>query len=58
MRTEQLDLQAQFVREVGGWIGQGRLHYRETVVDGIENTLDAFLGLMRGNSIGKMVVRL
>jgi NADPH-dependent curcumin reductase CurA len=31
---------------------------RETVVDGIENTVDAFLGLFAGDNIGKMLVRL
>ena len=58
MVTEELDLQPEFVREVGGWIGEGRLHFRETVIDGLENTLDAFLAMMRGQNIGKMVVRL
>jgi len=58
MVTEELDLQPEFVREVGGWIGEGKLHFRETVIDGLENTLDAFLAIMRGQNIGKMVVRL
>jgi NADPH-dependent curcumin reductase CurA len=58
MVTEELDLQPEFVREVGGWMGEGRLHFRETVVDGLENTLDAFLAMMRGQNIGKMVIRL
>ncbi|GAT80439.1 NADP-dependent oxidoreductase [Streptomyces sp. F-3] len=52
------DLQPQFVREVGPWVREGRLKYRETVVEGIENTLEAFLGLLRGDNIGKMVVKL
>jgi NADPH-dependent curcumin reductase CurA len=58
MVTEELDLQPEFVREVGGWMGEGRLHFRETVVDGLENTLDAFLAMMRGQNIGKIVIRL
>ena len=36
----------------------GELQYRETFVDGIENTLDAFLGVLRGENTGKMVVKL
>lgn len=47
-----------FVREVGGWLREGRLRYRETVVEGIENAPDAFIGLLRGENLGKMVVRL
>ena len=58
MVTEELDLQPDFVRDVGGWLLAGKLHHRETVVDGIESTLDAFFGMMRGENVGKMVVRL
>jgi len=58
MVTEELDLQPDFIREAGGWIYAGKLHSQETVVDGLENTLDAFLALMRGENVGKMIVRL
>ncbi|MET7764307.1 NADP-dependent oxidoreductase [Streptomyces sp. NPDC005393] len=49
-------LQPQFFEEVGGWIREGRLRYRETVVKGVENAADAFLGMLRGDNIGKMIV--
>ncbi|MEU1886220.1 NADP-dependent oxidoreductase [Micromonospora sp. WMMD987] len=52
------DLRDQFVTEVGGWLREGRLSYDETIVDGIENAPDAFLGLLRGENLGKMLVRL
>ncbi|MGO4429417.1 NADP-dependent oxidoreductase, partial [Streptomyces sp. MCAF7] len=51
-------LQQQFVAEVGGWLREGKLHYRETVVKGIDNAADAFLGMLRGANIGKMIVSL
>ncbi|MEV5238188.1 NADP-dependent oxidoreductase [Streptomyces cinnamoneus] len=51
-------LRPQFVREVGGWIRSGELTYRETVVHGIEHVGDAFLGLLRGENTGKMIVTL
>ncbi|MFI6843670.1 NADP-dependent oxidoreductase [Kitasatospora sp. NBC_00085] len=51
-------LQPQFVAEVGGWLKEGRLRNEETVVDGFENTAEAFLDLLRGVNTGKMVVRL
>ena len=38
-------------------IAEGRIAFDETVVDGIENTVDAFLSMMRGANTGKMVVR-
>ncbi|MGN9775669.1 NADP-dependent oxidoreductase [Micromonospora sp. H33] len=51
-------LREQFVREVAGWLRDGKLAYDETVVDGIENAPAAFLGLLRGENLGKMLVRL
>ncbi|MGZ0237338.1 NADP-dependent oxidoreductase [Streptomyces sp. CPS1] len=56
--NDHRDLQPQFVDEVGPWVASGRLKYRETVVEGIENTLDAFLGLLRGDNTGKMILKL
>ncbi|SDM79031.1 NADP-dependent oxidoreductase [Streptomyces wuyuanensis] len=51
-------LQGQFVQEVAGWLASGELKYDETVVEGIENGFDAFLGLLRGENTGKMIVSL
>jgi NADPH-dependent curcumin reductase CurA len=47
-----------FVAEVGGALRDGKLRYRETVVEGIENAPDAFIGLLRGDNTGKMLVKL
>ena len=46
-----------FIAEVGPWIASGQLQYRETIVDGLENTPAAFAGLFRGDNVGKMLVR-
>lgn len=51
-------LKDQFFREVSGWLREGRIHYRETVVDGLRNAPEAFLGLMRGENTGKMLVKI
>ncbi|MGI5352252.1 NADP-dependent oxidoreductase [Streptomyces sp. CA-250714] len=55
---DHYDLQPQFVEEVAPWVRSGELKYRETVVEGIENNLEAFLGLLRGENVGKMIVTL
>ncbi|MFC7826321.1 NADP-dependent oxidoreductase [Streptomyces sp. NPDC057375] len=55
---DHYDLQPQFVEEVGPWVRSGELKYRETVVEGIENNLEAFLGVLRGDNTGKMIVKL
>jgi NADPH-dependent curcumin reductase CurA len=51
-------LRDDFVREVGTWLSEGRIKYRETVVSGIENAPSAFIGMLRGENLGKMLVRL
>lgn len=48
----------EFYRRAGGWVADGSLRWRETVVDGLDNVVDAFLGLHRGENVGKMLVRL
>lgn len=50
--------QAEFEKEVGSYFKAGKLKHRETVVQGIDNSVAAFLGLFDGDNIGKMVVAL
>jgi NADPH-dependent curcumin reductase CurA len=40
------------------WLRDGKVRYRETVVEGLENAPRAFIGLLQGENIGKMLVRL
>jgi len=49
--------QEDFLRDVSGWLREGRIRYREDVVDGIENAPCALIGLLRGENFGKMLVR-
>jgi NADPH-dependent curcumin reductase CurA len=56
--TDHADLAAEFYERAGAWVAEGRLTYRETIVDGFEHTVDAFLDLLRGGNTGKMLVRL
>jgi NADPH-dependent curcumin reductase CurA len=50
--------QADFLAEVLPALADGRVQARETVVHGLENAPQAFLGLLAGANTGKMVVSL
>ncbi len=52
------DLAAEFHERAGRWVAEGRLVGRETVVDGLDRAVGAFLDLMKGGNTGKMLVRL
>lgn len=41
-----------------GWIQDGKIKYREQIVEGLENAPDAFNGLLEGRNFGKVVVKL
>jgi NADPH-dependent curcumin reductase CurA len=55
--TDHQHRMPEFAAEVGGWLRAGQIVCDETVVDGIENAVDAFLGLLRGGNTGKMLIR-
>ena len=58
MVLDWLDRQAEFEKEVGGYFRAGKLKSKETVVEGIDKAIGAFLGLFHGKNVGKMVVKL
>ena len=52
------DMREQFLAEMIPWIQEGKVKSRETVIEGIDNAVDAFLGLFSGENFGKMVVKI
>jgi alcohol dehydrogenase len=46
-----------FYREMSKWLAEGRIHYAEQIVEGLENAPAAFNDLLAGRNFGKMVVR-
>ena len=49
---------AEFTRDMAAWLAEGKVQYKEQVIDGLENAPDALYDLLVGKSFGKMVVRL
>jgi NADPH-dependent curcumin reductase CurA len=49
--------QGDFLRDVSAWLRDGRIKYREDIVDGLDNAPRALIGLLRGENFGKMLVR-
>jgi NADPH-dependent curcumin reductase CurA len=45
-------------RQMSEWVRSGRLKYREDVVEGIDKAPRAFIGMLRGENFGKMLVKL
>jgi len=49
--------QGDFLRDMAAWIREGRVKYREDIVEGLEQAPQAFLGLLEGKNFGKLVVK-
>jgi hypothetical protein len=56
--TDFLHLREQFNAEMTAWLKDGKVKYRETFEDGIENAPKALIGMLNGANTGKMMVRL
>src|SRR6185436_19907483 len=48
---------AEGVTQLGQWLAAGKLKYAETIVEGFENTPQAFIGLFTGDNLGKQIVK-
>jgi NADPH-dependent curcumin reductase CurA len=55
--SDHFDRLPDFLRDMGGWLREGKIQHRETVVEGIENAPQAFMGLLQGENLGKMLVK-
>lgn len=56
--SEHLDKWPRALQELAGHVAAGRIKYRETVANGLENAPSAFIGMLQGRNFGKQVVRL
>lgn len=56
--SEHMDLWPQGLKELGTLVATGKLKFRESVAQGLENAPDAFIGLLKGRNFGKQLVKL
>jgi NADPH-dependent curcumin reductase CurA len=55
--SDHVDRLPAFLADCGRWVGDGRLRYREDVVEGLEHAPRAFIGLLEGKNFGKLLVK-
>jgi NADPH-dependent curcumin reductase len=55
--TDHYDRTPDFFRDMSAWVREGKVKYREDVVEGFENVPGAFLGLFKGENLGKRIVK-
>ncbi|MGD2132898.1 MAG: NADP-dependent oxidoreductase [Maricaulaceae bacterium] len=55
---DNADMRPQFHRDLAQWVREGKVKWRETVLEGIEKAPEAFLQLFEGGNVGKMLVKL
>ena len=56
--SDHLELWPEAHRELAELVLAGKLKYRETVADGLENAPKAFMGMLKGANFGKQIVKL
>ncbi len=50
-------LYQEFAKQIEAWLKDGNIKYREDVIDGLEKAPAAFIGLLKGENFGKLVIK-
>ncbi|HEX4711157.1 NADP-dependent oxidoreductase [Phenylobacterium sp.] len=56
--SHHFGMMPQYIADLSNWVAEGKVTWKETVFDGIEKAPDAFIGLFKGENLGKMLVKL
>jgi leukotriene B4 12-hydroxydehydrogenase/15-oxo-prostaglandin 13-reductase len=56
--SDRMELWSKALPELIGWVAAGKIKYRESVTQGLENAPKAFIGLLKGENFGKQLVKL
>ncbi|MBI4561174.1 MAG: NADP-dependent oxidoreductase, partial [Candidatus Rokubacteria bacterium] len=55
--SDHLDRLADFLTDCTRWVKDGKLKYREDLVEGLDNAPSAFIGLLQGRNFGKLLIK-
>jgi NADPH-dependent curcumin reductase len=56
IQREFSDQRPAFYRDMAQWIAEGRVAYKEDIVQGLESAPEAFIGLLEGRNFGKLII--
>ena len=56
--SHHFGMMPQFIADLTKWVAEGKVSWKETVFEGIDKAPDAFIGLFKGENLGKMLVKL
>jgi NADPH-dependent curcumin reductase CurA len=54
---DRVDLYQRAIPQLARWVAQGRIKYHESVAHGLENAPKAFIGMLKGQNLGKQLVK-
>jgi len=57
IQFDYINRQGDFLKDMPAWIRDGKVKYQEDVVEGLENAVSAFQGLLQGNNRGKLLIQ-
>jgi NADPH-dependent curcumin reductase len=56
--SDRMELWPKALPDLVGWVAGGKIKYRETIAHGLENAPKAFIGLLKGENLGKQLVKI
>ncbi|MDB5499958.1 MAG: alcohol dehydrogenase, zinc-containing [Phenylobacterium sp.] len=56
--SHHFSMMPQYIADLSEWVAEGKVTWKETVFEGIHKAPDAFIGLFKGENLGKMLVKL